>query len=110
MKKLILLLLLVALPSLAALRTNVTLVFDYPVNELSTNLTFKFYSSTNAAAPLASWTLFAAVPATNTTYTFPLQPQQRFFFVTASNYWAESDPSSVASTPVPPRSGVLSIQ
>jgi hypothetical protein len=94
----------------ATLRTNVTLVWNYPEAELSTNLVFKLYSSPNPATPLASWALLVTVPGTNTQATVPMQPTNMFFVLTASNYWGESDFSNVASTPVPPRSGTLQIQ
>ncbi len=103
MKKLILFLLscgfLQAAPP-GILRTNVTLAWDYPVTELSTNLVFKIYSATNVIQPVV---LLTNVSGTNTQVTLPLDAQQRYFVVTASNYWGESSFSNVAETPPPPR-------
>lgn len=107
--KLLLLLILVAVSALAAgpstsTRTNCVLTSDYPTNELSTNLWFKVYSSTNVSIPVTSWPLIAIVPGTNATFTLPLDFNQRFYVVKSSNSWwrAESDFSNVAGTqPVP---------
>lgn len=100
---------LVAVASLAApgnLRTNATVEWQYPETELSTNLTFKLYSTTNVAQPTAEWPLLTTVVGTNLQVTVPIDAAQRFFVLTASNWWGESDFSNVASTPVLPRSDV----
>lgn len=102
------LLLLVSIVTLGVLpgqlRNSVTLAWDgYPPGELSTNLTFKVYSSTNPAVPLTNWQVFTNVVGTNTSVVIVMQPEQRFFFVTASNLWGESTPSNVAGSPPPPR-------
>jgi len=98
----------VAFASLAAppgvMRTNVNLAWDYPTNELSTNLTFKLYSATNIASPVATWPLLTTVVGTNLSVTLPIDAQQRYFVMTASNWWGESIPSNVAGTPPLPRS------
>ena len=87
------------------LRTNVTLQWDkYPTNQISPDLILKVYSSTNLAIPLSSWPLVATVNPTNVTVTLPIDAHQRFYVMTASNWWGESDFGNVASTPAPPRS------
>lgn len=89
-----------------ATRNSVTLAWDYPTNELSTNLLFKVYSHTNITVPLTNWTVLTNVVGTNLNVAIPMNAQQRFFYVTASNYWGESFPSNVAGTPPPPRDQV----
>ena len=89
---------------------DVTLAWDYPASELSTNLCFKLYHSVNPAQPLAQWTPITNVAGTNLSVTIQVDVGVHFFFLTASNWWGESDPSNVASTPLPPRSGVLTIR
>lgn len=84
------------------LRTNVTLTCDYPANQLSTNLTFKVYSHTNLAVAATSWPLVATFKGTNTTVTLPIDATQRYYVMTASNWWGESSFSNVAATEPPP--------
>lgn len=101
-----LLLLLLALPAMGApgvLRTNAMLRWTYPTNELSTNLTFYIYSHTNISVPLTNWPVLTNVVGTNLSVAFPINAQQRWFFMTASNWWAESLPSEVVGTPPLPR-------
>jgi len=83
--------------------TNVTLAWDYPSNELSTNLVFKLYSTTNVALPMTNWPLVKTIVGTNLTTPFPMQPGMRLFVMTASNFWGESTFSPVAATPPAPR-------
>lgn len=66
---------------------------------------FRLYSSTNLLVPLTNWTALTNVPGTNFSCAVPVQPGQRFFYLTASNFWGESDPSAVASTPAVPAAG-----
>ncbi len=86
------------------MRTNATLRWTYPTNELSTNLLFKLYSTTNISSPVSTWPLFVTVMGTNTQVTIPIVTEQRFFTMTASNWHGESVFSNVASIPPPPRS------
>lgn len=81
----------------AGVKTNVTLVWDYPATELNTNLTFKLYSSTNITVPLTNWPVATNVPGTITNVTLPIQPGMTFYFVTASNEFGESDPSNTVT-------------
>lgn len=87
----------------APLRTSVQFAWQYPTNQLSTNLTFRLYASPDAAAPATNWLVVTNVVGTNLGVTLPLAPTNLFFFVTASNLWGESNPSQVVSTPAPPR-------
>lgn len=87
------------------LRTNVTLMWDkYPTNQISPDLILKVYSSTNLAIPLSNWPLVAIVNPTNVTVTLPLDGNQRFYTMTASNWYGEGNFSVVAATVAPPRS------
>ena len=97
---------------------NVVLAFDYPVSDLDTNLVFKLYGTTNVALPLTNWLVMASAAATSAvstnligtnlvaTFNIPvtITPGRFFFVCTASNFWQESVPSNVASTPALPRS------
>ena len=89
---------------------DITLAWDYPASELSTNLSFKLYHSVNPAQPLAQWTPITNIAGTNLSVSLPVEVGVHFFYLTASNWWGESDPSNVASTPPPPRSGILGIR
>jgi hypothetical protein len=89
----------------APLRTNLTLqVLNYPANELSTNLVFKVYSTTNINLSVTNWPLYRTVVATNSQISLPIDANQRFFVLTSSNWWGESSFSNVAGTPPLPRS------
>ena len=84
---------------------SVTLAWDYPTNELSTNLTFIVYSTTNIITPLTNWARLTNVIGTNLQSTVTIQPGQRYFVVTASNFWMESEFSNVVYTPPLPAVG-----
>ena len=88
------------------LRTSVTLAWNYPTNQLSTNLTFKIYSSTNLTLPVTNWPLVQTVAGTNLSVTMPIDGQQRWYVMTSSNWWGESSFSNVAGTEPLPRSDV----
>ncbi|SRR5258705_9814621 len=84
-----------------AIDGRVTLEFDYPASEIP-GTTFKAYLSTNLLSP---WTHIATVVGTNR-IPLTVTPGVNFFVCTASNFWGESDFSTVASTPALPRSDV----
>lgn len=92
------------------LRTNVMLVWNYPADQLSTNLTFKVYQSPDLAAPMTNWAVLTNVAGTNTSVVVALNPQVMFFAVTASNLWGESPFSEAAGTPPPPTNANLTIR
>ena len=83
---------------------RINLSWSYPTNEFDTNLVFRVYSSTNATDFLTNWSVLTNVVGTNLSATVTIAPGARFFFMTASNFWGESNPSEVASTPALPRS------
>jgi hypothetical protein len=82
---------------------KVTLAWDYPASELSTNLTFRVYSSATMQLPITAWPVLTNVVGTNLSVQVTVAPGQRFFFLTASNFWGESGPSNLANTPPLPR-------
>ena len=94
-------------------RTNVTLICNYPVEELVSNLWFKVYASTNISTPVSNWPVVAVISSTNATisgtnvsFKAPLVGiVQTFYAVSASNSWwqADGDFSNVALTPPIPR-------
>jgi len=110
MKKPLTLLLLISCVCLIAapgqLRDSITIEWEYPPEELSTNLTFYVYSSTNVSTPLTNWPRLATVTGTNLSVTVPMTAQARYFVMTSSNYWGQAAFSAVASTPPAPRSDV----
>ena len=81
----------------------VTLSWDYPAYELSDKLTFKVYSSATMVLPLESWPVLTNVSGTNLSVKLQILPGQRFFYMTASNFWGESGPSNLIGTPPLPR-------
>jgi hypothetical protein len=84
---------------------SVTLAWDYPTNELSPNLTFNLYSTTNVTASVTSWPLLTNIVGTNLQASITVQPGQRFFVMTASNFWMESEFSNVVYVPPLPAVG-----
>jgi len=86
----------------ATINGHIKLYWDYPANEL-TNVTFNVYSTTNIALPLTNWLVMTNVNSTNVV--LDITPGQRYFYATATNFWGESDPSTVASVPATPKSG-----
>jgi hypothetical protein len=92
------------------MRTNITFSWTFPTQHLSTNVLFKFYSSTNLTLPVTNWPLYATKIGTNTTVTLPIDAQQRWFVLTASNWWGETDFSNVAGTqPILPSESTVMI-
>lgn len=88
----------------------VVLEFEYSTNGIvATNSVYKLYSSPDLSVPLLSWTLVATVTGTNfsavngSQYTYRvtnfIAPGERYYYVTASNFWLESLPSNVTLTP-----------
>lgn len=102
MKKLIILFL--TLTSLLAYDGRVTLVWNYPEEELSPNLSFIVYHTTNITLPLESWPVLTNVIGTQRSVDLTITPGKNFFVMKASNFWGESSPfSNIASTPDIPR-------
>jgi hypothetical protein len=109
---------LLASAALAAPLTNsvtghLRLAWSYDTNQLSTNLAFIIYGSTNLAQPVSSWPILTNVPGTNTSCDLWLTPAQYFFVGTASNFWGETSVTSnlVVTPPAPqPINDSLKIQ
>lgn len=89
MKRLIALLL-CALPLGAA---TVTLMWDASPGPQEVD-GYRVYQSTNIAGP---WSLVATTTATNVSLN--VTQAAYFWYVTATNFWGESDPSNLAHTP-----------
>jgi hypothetical protein len=102
MKKLILLMSLLALPAFGQIRTNVTLTWDYFWPDV-TNMEFRVYQTTNVSSP-RPWQFHRTVPAGVTNADVAVMASQQYFYVTATNLLGESDPSNIALCPAPPRS------
>lgn len=85
---------------------EVVLEWDYPAQEVTTNLSFQVYGSTNINTPMTNWAVLASVPGTNKQARFVISPGRYFFVMTASNEWGKSDFSDVVSTSPLPRSDV----
>ena len=84
----------------------------YPTSRVDSIEAFCVYSTTNLTQTVTNWPKIAtvtnltpfALSGTNAVFNldFAMFPEQRFFSVTASNFWLESDPSNTARTPHPP--------
>lgn len=114
MKRILLLFCLSSMLARSAPITNsvpVLLSWTYPTNELSTNLTFYVFSTTNASLAITNWPQLTNVVGTNTSVQFNMVPGQQFFSIRASNMWQLGDFSAVVATPFLPRNdSVLSVQ
>jgi hypothetical protein len=86
--------------------TPITLVWDYPAEEVTEDLTFNLYTSIDAQLPPEQWTLIKTVPGTARQVTIEVTPGRAFYYVTARNFWSESAPSNTASTPPVPRNDI----
>lgn len=87
--------------AIPAVQVPITLLWDYPASNLSTDLVFRVYTSSD----LTNWTALATVPGgTNGVLSLQVLPAEAFYYVTASNFWGESLPSAPASTPPIPAS------
>ena len=62
---------------------------------------YKIYGTNSLSVPQTNWPLLTVVGGTVSNTSLTMQPQQFFFYVTASNFWGESIPSNVANTPSP---------
>ena len=108
---------------IAPVPVTVVLLFDYPTNEVDTNIVFILHGTTNATTPIQQWPVDATlsvapfwsngvvnVPIQGDHFVFsvsqPTLPGIKFWYVTASNFWGESFPSNVLAMPPAPRSDV----
>ncbi len=133
MKRLCLLLLLLVSSSGAAqvAKTNLTLKWDYPTNELGTNIEFRIWTHTNVAAPFIGlsngnyvimWPMVASFPAITNEFKLTIQPGVHFYLLTArwtqpmtnettgEVVYLESDPSNAALVYGPRRGTNLTIR
>ena len=88
---------------------TITLICDYPTEELSPDLTFKLYHSSAITNPLP-WTVMTNFVGTTTMFKVDVRPGQHYFYLTASNYfYGESLPSEICATNIPfiPRSNIV---
>jgi hypothetical protein len=60
---------------------TITLTWNYP--QMSPDIVFKIYSSTNLGTPVSKWPVYTNL--TSTSCVIPVLPGNRFFAVTASN-------------------------
>ena len=75
-----------------------TLAWNYPTNEMSTNLTFKMYHSLNVTNPLP-WTVITNIVGTSLQCYLDVVKGEHYYYVTASNMWGESIPSNILGLP-----------
>ncbi len=85
---------------------SVTFAWDYQKSNMTPDLVFKLYGTSNSALPVTNWTLLTTVFGTNLQVVVDVLPGAQFFVLTASNFWGESDPSNVIATPPLPRGDV----
>ena len=86
-----------------ALTDSLTLAWDYPTEELPTNIVFHVWTSNDVNKPLTNWTVCATVPSPKTTTTVPDVWGWRYFSCTASNEIGRSDFSNIVSYHTRPR-------
>lgn len=110
MKAFVLALLLCAQSAIGAVIKNITLSWGFPVAELTTNISFNVYSTTNIILPLPLWPLVTNVSGLKSNVTIPIHPGITFYCVTATNRMGESSPFSNVVSEQVPRSGTLQIQ
>lgn len=90
---------------------NITLSWPtYPKNELTTNISFNVYSTTNVILPLPLWPMVTNVSGLRTNVAIPIQAGITFYYVTATNRMGESSPFSNVVSEQVPRSDVLHIE
>ncbi len=88
---------------------TITFMWDYQATNLTSDMVFKLYTASNPSQPMP-WVVIKTIPSPNLSTTLTVVPGQAFYYLTASNFWGESDPSNVAATPALPVSGVLTIR
>lgn len=75
---------------------KVKLEWDYPPEQLSTNLSFNIYHTTNISVPITEWKVLTNVVGTNLSVTLPKENGAHFFALTASNASGESSFATVS--------------
>lgn len=95
------------------------LLFNYPTNDYSTNITFRVHRSTNVTTPLEAWEVVPVVWSVESTNAdlfiivsdkvIGATPPVTFFAVSASNEWGGPVFSEVVRT-APPRATNLNVR
>lgn len=95
-----------ALAAPGSVGATIGIVWDYPSNELSTNITFKLYHCTNLLTD--QFTVFTNVSGLLTSIRLPVEPGVHFFKLTAASLegFGESDFSEAARCQLPRRGGL----
>jgi len=83
----------------------VTLTWDYPVSELTTNIFFHIRGTNVNTANKSTWPVISTVVGTNTAVV-TIVPGEYYFTGTASNVWGQTIYFNVTATPALPRSDV----
>lgn len=101
MKAILIALLLGAASLVAGPVTNITIGWTYPVDELSTNIVFRIYHTTNIVQNPTNtfpvgWNLFTNVSGLKTNVVIPVKPGNSFFIGTVYSLegMGESPPSN----------------
>jgi hypothetical protein len=84
---------------------TITLVWNYPSNEMSADLTFIMYHSP-VMTNLLPWTVITNIVGTSTTCVVNLVPGENCLYVTASNFGLESPPSNILRFPPVAKFGI----
>jgi len=80
--------------------TSITLSWNY--SQPDTNTFIKLYRSTDISIPLTNWNVITMVSSTTNQVIIQILPGKAFYYATATNFWGESDPSSIDLTPAMP--------
>lgn len=115
MKKLLALLALCLCLAAQAEPPPITLEWDYS-DPVPPDL-FTLYVSDSPNTPFGTWRIFMDIPGrdvmtgqTANQVIIHLTPGRYCFYITASNFWGESEPSNVACTPFVPVRPVLRLK
>lgn len=75
---------------------TVRLIWTYPADEVTPELGFVIFSSTNIAIPLTNWLVLTNAPGTSRSLVITAVPGKNYFAMKATNALGESDFSEVA--------------
>ena len=91
--RLLALILLVSLTASAAIispEPKIKLEWDYPIDQLSPDLRFNIYHTTDISVPVSQWKVLISVVGTNLSVMLPKLEGPQFFAITASSASGES--------------------
>ena len=74
---------------------KITLTWNYPSQQMGTNLIFKIYHTANIAMGMTKWEVLTNVIGTNLSTSIPIKDGPHFFALTALNAAGESDFATV---------------